>query len=72
VKEPKGFALHKSSGQPGQNLVNPVKISIPRILLDLDRKKILEWGKKSLYGALSKSDKTTCAKLKRVTRLSWL
>jgi hypothetical protein len=30
----------------------------------LDGKKSLEWGKKSLYGALSKPDKTTCAKVR--------
>jgi hypothetical protein len=31
---------------------------------DLDGKKSLEWGKKSLYGALSKPDKITCAKVR--------
>jgi hypothetical protein len=31
---------------------------------DLNGKKSLEWGKKSLYGALSKPDKTTCAKVR--------
>jgi len=38
----------------------------------LEGKKSSEWGKKSLYGALSKLDKTTCAELKRVTGISWL
>jgi len=37
----------------------------------LDGKKSLEWGKKSLYGALSKPDKTTCAKGKRVSGSGW-
>jgi len=36
----------------------------------LQGKKSLEWGKKSLYGALSKLDKTTCAKFKRVIGLA--
>jgi len=37
----------------------------------LDGKKSFEWGKKSLYGALSKPDKTTCAKVKIVSGSGW-
>jgi len=37
----------------------------------LDGKKSLEWGRKSLYGALSKPDKTTCAKVRRMSGSSW-
>ena len=41
-----------------------MKISHHGFVPDLQGKKCLEWGKKSLYGALSKLDKSTCAKFK--------
>jgi hypothetical protein len=72
MREPGDFAPHKSSPVNQVNLVNVVKILIPRVCTGFGGKEEFRMGEKEFVWGSKQARQTTCAELKRVTGISWL